>query len=433
MMKIKYKLGLLLGIIILICIIGIMTIIAAVPSKYRKIEISTAIRKNLTQRINAEGLVEPNKQQVINLDPAQKVLEVLAAEGQNVKKGDLILRLDSSDNQYKLSVEEINLKLAERELAKLLRNETADKMDAEYSYKQAEIAAASARTELSAAQKILSADELLFEKGAISKKQYEDSLKNVIGKEDVLTLKTMELDRAYQSFANFDLDKEEQVFKLRSSISLINENINNLKSKVDADTRANIDGRVVKLDIEKDQYPTSENSQIFIYDMSRYIVNLRLKQQDALYIKEGMKAKIKVKGMDEKEYNGTVFDVDEIATASVSEGKGSKINVKVSIDNPDESIKTGYEAEVKIDLNIKADAVVVDFESIIMDKDGKKYIYYVENNLARRKIVATGIETSFEVEITEGVIPGDRYVVNPPEDMQEKNSMKIWGWRYESK
>ncbi|HYE84650.1 MAG TPA: efflux RND transporter periplasmic adaptor subunit [Clostridia bacterium] len=432
-MNTRLKLSVLIGIILLIFIIGLTSYIAAVPSKHRKIEISTARRKNLAQTVNAEGVVEPNRKQVIKLDTAQKVLEVLAATGQEVKKGDMILRLDSSDNQYKLNVEEINLKLAERELAKLLRDEKTDKKDVEYSYRQAEIAAATAEAELTSAEKTLAADKVLYEKGAISKIQYEESEDNVRNKENALAVKAMELDRAYQTMANFDLDKEEQIFKLKSNISLVQESINNLKSKLDAETRANIDGKVVKLDIEEDQYPTEENSEILIYDMSRYIVDIELKQQDALYIKEGMKAKIKVKGMEEKEYNGTVFEVDEIATASTSGRDDSRINVKMSIDDPDESLKIGYDVEVKIELNIKAEAVVVDFESVIEDNDGKKYVYCVENDLARRRTVKTGIETSFEVEITEGIIQGDRYVVNPPEDMQEKNSMKIWGWRYESK
>jgi HlyD family secretion protein len=122
-----------------------------------------------------------------------------------------------------------------------------------------------------------------------------------------------------------------------------------------------------------------------------------------------------------------------VALSSESGGKGSKVNVEISIDNPNERIKIGYEVEVKIELSIKNEAVVVDFESIMQDKDGKKYIYFVKDNRAQRRPVSTGIETSFEVEIIEGIIQGDKYVVNPPEEMQEKSSMKIWGWRYESK
>lgn len=416
-MKMKHKLALMLGIILLIVVIGITTFLASVPSKYRKIEISSAQRKNLAQSISEEGVVEPERKQVIDIDTSQKVLEVLASEGQVVKKGDLILKLSNSDNEYRLGLEEINLKLAERELSKALKDEKTDFLDVEYSYKQAEIAAASAKAELSTAQKTLESDKQLFETGAISKIKYEESLDNAKSKGNELLLKEMELNRARQSLADFNPDKDEQIYKLQSNISIVKENIKNLQSKVDADSRANIDGKVVKLDIE---------DEILIYDLSRYIVNIQLKQQDALYIKEGMKAKLKVKGMDEKEYKGTVFDVADVAA-------GSKINVKISIDDPDDSIKIGYAMNVKIDLNIKMEAVVVDFESIVKDNDGKKYIYFVKNDLARKIPVTTGIETDFEVEIIEGMIQGDRYVVNPPEKMLKVSSMKIWGWRYESK
>lgn len=433
MMKMKHKLGLLLGIVLLISIISIVVIVASVPSKHRKIAISTAKLKKLAQTVTVDGVVEPNKKQVIKLDTTQKVLEVLAAEGQEVKKGDLILKLDSSDNQYELSVEERNLKLAEKELAKVIKNEKIDKNDVEYSHKDAEIAFEDAKAALESAQNVLDADKLLFEKGAISKSQYDKSVEAVKKRTNELALKAMELDRASQSLANYDLDRDEKIYKLSSNINLIKDNINNLKSKVDADTRANIDGKIAKLEVEADQYPTLDNSEIHIYDMSRYIVNIELRQQDALYIKEGMRAKIKVKGLDEAEYKGTVFSVDDVATTSSGGGSGSRVGVKISIDEPDERIKIGYDVEVKIELSMKEEAVVVDFESIIKDTDGTKYIYYVENDLARKRIVSTGIETSFEVEITEGIIPGDRYVVNPPEEMQEKTTMKIWGWRYESK
>ena len=404
-MRIKQKLAVFLGVILTITIAGTAIYVASVPSKYRKIEISTAHRKNLTQSISEEGVVEPVKKQVIDIQDAQDVLEVLVEEGQAVKKGDLVLRLSNSEEENRLNLEEINLKLAERELSKALKDEKSDLLEVEYSYKQAEIALASAKAELSTAQKNLASDKLLFETGAISRAEYEAALENERSKENEFLLKELELNRASQAFADFDLDRDEKIYKLQSNITVIKENIRSLQAKLAENTAAAIDGRVVKLDAE---------DEILIYDVSAYNVNLQLRQQDALYIKEGMTAKIKVGGMEEKEYKGKVLDIGEVAV-------DSRTNVKITIDNPDENIKPGYEVEVKIDLNIKNEAVVVDYQSIVQDKDGKKFIYYVKNNIARRVAVTTGIETDFEVEILEGVIQGDRYVVNPPEKMQNEN------------
>jgi multidrug efflux pump subunit AcrA (membrane-fusion protein) len=122
-----------------------------------------------------------------------------------------------------------------------------------------------------------------------------------------------------------------------------------------------------------------------------------------------------------------------VALLSAEKAKEAQVSVKVEINNPDEMLKIGYRAEVEIDLKIKPQAVVVDFESIVHDKDGKKYIYYVEENQATKVPVRTGIENSFEVEILEGIIQGDKYLVNPTEDIQKKDSVRIWGWRYEAR
>ncbi|MGE5679123.1 MAG: efflux RND transporter periplasmic adaptor subunit, partial [Pseudomonadota bacterium] len=316
-----------------------------------------------------------------------------------------------------LEVEEINLKLAERELSKAQKDEKADYMDVEYSVTQAETALDKAEAELSSAEKELDRSRQLYESGVISKAEYDESLDNEKSKKDTYKLSEMELKIARQALADFDLDRNEKIAKLQGSIDIIKENLKKLQSKVDAATRADMDGRVVKLDIDK---------EILIYDVDQYVVNLQLSQQEALYIEEGMSAKVKIKGLEEKEYKGKVTEVDDVAT-------DSKVNVKLSIDNADKDLKPGYAVEVKIDLNIKEQAVVVDFESIVQDRDGKKFVYYVKDNVARKVAVTTGIETDYEVEVLEGLIQGDRYVVNPPEDMQEKNSMKIWGWRYESK
>jgi len=429
-MKNRYKVFAVFGLILIALIVSISSIIAAAPFKDRKIKISTAYLKNFAQVISAEGYVEPYRKQVIELDPAQKVEEVYVAEGQDVKKGDPIIKLDNSDNEYRLKVEEINLELARNELKKLQNNEKTDKSELEYNLKLAENALENARNALEKAKTKLSGDEKLYLSGAISKQEYQESLDSLKAHENTVLLKQMELERAVHSFENYELSKQDKIYELNAKIRLIEETISNLKSKIDADTRANIDGKVVKLEVQKDEYPNKENSQILIYDMSKYLINVKVRQRDALHIKEDMKAKVKVKGLDAKEYTGTIIDVEDVAFVS-SDSKEAKVEIKIQIDNPDDMLKTGYLAEVEIGVNIKPQAVVVNFESIVQDNDGNKYIYYVKDNMATKVPVKTGIESSFEVEILEGIIQGDKYIVNPPEDIQEKNSVKIWGWRYE--
>jgi multidrug efflux pump subunit AcrA (membrane-fusion protein) len=299
-MKSRHKVFIIIGIIILVTGISVSTIIAAPASKERKIKIGAAYLKNFAQVLALEGTVEPNRKQIIDLDTAQKVVEVFVGEGQDVKKGDQIVKLDSSDNQHRLKLEEINLSLAQNELKKVQNNEKIDKDDLEYSLLMAKNAMDNVSKELEKAKLKLAGDKKLYESGAISKFEYDEALDGIKKLENTLSLKDMEWERAKNAFDNYDLSKQDKIFELKSNIRLIEENINNLKSKVDADTMANIDGKIVKLDIQADQYPSGDNSQILIYDMSKYIIDVQVRQRDALYIQEGMKTKIKVKGLTER-------------------------------------------------------------------------------------------------------------------------------------
>ncbi|MGE5631483.1 MAG: hypothetical protein ACM3TR_10350 [Caulobacteraceae bacterium] len=111
---------------------------------------------------------------------------------------------------------------------------------------------------------------------------------------------------------------------------------------------------------------------------------------------------------------------DPILNIAISSNKGDellrksdmKINLTVSFDKYD---------------NPKSKSVV----GIIPGTDEKLKDEVIKDDMATKIPVRTGVETSFEVEILEGLIKGDKYIVNPPEDMQEKGSVRIWGWRYE--
>lgn len=431
-MKNKHKAITVIVLAIILAAGSIISIIAATPAKQRKIIIKTAHEMNFADTIHIKGRVEPVKKQVISLDQGQQIKEIYVTEGQTVKAGDAILELDDTELAYQLRIEEINRKLAEKELTGLLNNEDSDKKDLEYRVKKLETELQAEVSELEDLKRKQDRDKKMLESGIIAKESFEASASALKKQENTVSLMQLELERLKASFGSLDKDREDRLFKLNRELEKIGENIKNLKNKIGVDTKANIDGKLVKLDVAKGDYPNEENKEILIYDLSKYTININVKQQDAIYLKEGMKAEITLSGLEDKKYKGTVEDIEEIAEISQQDDT-ARVKVVVAIDNPDERIRIGYEAEVKLELKMKPGAVVVEYESILQDKDEKKYIYFVEDNFARKRPVRTGIDNGFYVEILEGIIAGDKYVVNPPEEMQEESSVRIWGWRYEFK
>jgi len=141
----------------------------------------------------------------------------------------------------------------------------------------------------------------------------------------------------------------------------------------------------------------------------------------------GKKSSVKVKGIDTL-YKGTVSAIGDAAVIT-QEGttKEPKVEIEVTLDNPDEKIKAGYEADIDITLKEITDTAAVGFESVLEDEDGKKYAFAVVNNKAEKRYVQTGLETDFEIQIIEGLKAGEKYIKNPPATLKDGDSVKQSG------
>jgi len=84
--------------------------------------------------------------------------------------------------------------------------------------------------------------------------------------------------------------------------------------------------------------------------------------------------------------------------------------VVLEIDNPDGVIKGGMFAEVQL-LTEKKEGVIVIPQFAILDQEQKKFVYVVENEVAKRREVKVGLTLGDRAEITEGLQEGEMLVV----------------------
>ncbi|MFP4164805.1 MAG: efflux RND transporter periplasmic adaptor subunit [Chitinispirillaceae bacterium] len=80
-------------------------------------------------------------------------------------------------------------------------------------------------------------------------------------------------------------------------------------------------------------------------------------------------------------------------------------------DNPDMVIKPGMYVPVYVVVDRKKDAVVLPLETVISD-GSQQYLYVVRNGKAVKTDVRTGIQNGYDVEILEGVEPGEKVVAS---------------------
>jgi HlyD family secretion protein len=432
-MKTKHKVIISGAVILILTAASVFSIVAEKLPQYRKIVVTSAGRRTMGQTINIQGYIEPFAKQEINLDSTQKVDEVYVQEGQDVKAGELLFKLDNTDLAYRLKGEQLSLKSAKVELSNLLKSESRDKKELEFSVIQTEMEYKNAVDEFNYATIRCEDNQKLYTAGFISKEELDNSLRSLTKLESTKNMLEMQLSKAKDSLNGYSDQRQQQLDKQKSNIELIEMNIDNLNSKIDIGTKALINGKVVRCKLQNGQYPSTENTKVEIQDLSHYVINTYIKQNEAVQVKERQKASIVVLGLEQKSYLGTVVDIEDSAEMNQSGAKVPMVKIKIVIDEPDQNIKVGFETKVALDLNIRTDVVAIDFQGIVEDNNGSKYVYLFKDSKATRKLIKTGIEDGFLVEIVEGLIPGDQYILNPPERVQRELSFKLWSWGYELK
>ena len=410
--------------IVLFVAAGITYTIKNNSVKPKEVTIEKAIKTTLTETTTATGNIEAKYRNNIVLNSSQKVLEIAIKEGQLVKKGDVLLVLDSSDYQNQLEKQQINLENANITLNQMVQTGIAkEKSASENSLSQAKYNLENAKRKYDDYKKKYEQSEDLFTSEAIAKNEFEEAKKNV---EDAATnLKSAEdsLKNAQNTLNDTNNSSESKIANQKNQIALIEKDIENCQKKID-DSKiiANIDGKVIKIDAKVNQFPL-DGDQIILDDVSQYKVVVDIKQYDALKVAKGQKANIKIKGSTNS-YSGTVTEIGEFAEAKTTSGGSDqeyKVKVSVVIDNPKEEVKGGYEADVQFIFKEKKDCIAIGFEGMKEDKATKqKYVYVVDsNNRVSQKYITFGIESEYYVEIIEGLEQEERYVLNPPESLLE--------------
>lgn len=314
-------------IIILILISAAVFAAIKIPQKKKAVKVAaaTAAEKNLSQTVSAAGNISPINKDEKSISSAQKVDIVYVKEGDMVKKGDNLLKFDTSDLEYQL--------------------------------KKAELAPA-----------------------------------------------------------------------LQSPSSQID--IDNLKKKIDDSyIKSDIYGKVIKVTAKSGEFAKPGISDaIYVYDLSSYKLIAQVSQYDAVNIKLGQNADIKVKGLN-KTYTGSVTKIGNIAESVVTSGSQEyKVTIEITLKNPDSSLKPGYEADADIMLTQKQNVLAVNFESVLQDSSNKKYIFVVAaDGTAKKRYVKTGLETDFDIEIVSGLSKGERYITNPPDTLKDGEMVDLGG------
>lgn len=248
---------------------------------------------------------------------------------------------------------------------------------------------------------------------------------------------------------------QEQLYSSMASDSIVNakkELMNTTKQALDALQEAKqemaggwtaaFDGTITECDLYAGEQTSLLSGGITLQNMGDKVVTISLGEYDIHKVKVGMPVKITTAY---GEYKGSVISKAPVATggggSSILDSVGSTmgisglssltqsgagVEVQVSVENPDEFIVIGFDADVEIDVGEHLGITTVPSQAMILDKTGSYvFVYDEEEETVTKTLIETGASSVSEYEVKSGVELGDRIVLAPQSTFEDSFKVRI--------
>lgn len=139
-------------------------------------------------------------------------------------------------------------------------------------------------------------------------------------------------------------------------------------------------------------------------------VQTYVSEQDISRVEIGQTAEITGDAFPGIVYTGTVDRISDTAS-KVQFGNVQKtaVEVKIKIDSPDETLKQGYTASVKLITSEPSTMSLVPYEAVNQDDNGE-YVYVLKSGKAEKLYIETGAELSGGIELKTTIYDSEKII-----------------------
>jgi HlyD family secretion protein len=366
-----------------------------------KVAVENAENRQIVETVTANGKIQPEKEVKISPDVSGEIVELTIKEGDQVVKGQLLLRIKpdtyiSQKDRSTAAISSARARLAQSE---------AQFTQAELSFKR---------------------NKQLYEEQTISKSEFEQS-------QSSYTVAKSEVDAAKFS-----------IISAEASLKEANENL--LKTSI----YAPMSGTVSMLLVELGERVAGTNLMagtelLRIADLSRMEAQVEVNENDIVRVDIGDTALIEVDAYLDTKFKGIVTEIANSAkTTGVSADQVTNFDVKILVlpesymklienggSNP---FRPGMSATVDIQTELKKDILTVPIQSVttrtdttktsvtLSKEDIRTLVFITDGTYAIAKDVKTGVQDNNYIEILSGISAGDRVVSAPFSAISKKLS-----------
>ncbi len=366
-----------------------------------EVQLEAATLGDLTRTVSAPGSIEPQTLVKISSQVSAKVLALPFREGQRVKAGDVVVRLDPQNLVARKASAEARLRSEEARLD----GAKAQEINARLTYERL---------------------GQLLETGDVTRAEFDGAEASYLQARS--NLRAME---ASIEVAQADIDQ-------------VNDDLSNTVIE------SPIDGVITALNTEVGEtviVGTTNNPGsvvMEIADLSDMLLKAQVDETNIEPVREGQRARVFINAYSDRDYTGTVKRIGLKRQVS-SSGTGFFV-IEIEVDLAEgETLLSGLSASTDIEVETLFDIVKVPSQAVFTDKrvdslpeairgDGmidqnKTYaaiVFVMEDGKAMMRPVRVGPSDLTHTVIEEGLEPGERVIVGPYRELPEmKHEQRI--------
>jgi len=375
--------------------------------KGKEVEIADAQTGTIVETVSATGKIQPEIEVKMASMVSGEIIDLPIKEGQVVKRGDLLLKINPDLYTSGLNRTVANLSVSKASLSQ---------SDASFNQAKADY----------------ERNKILYGKGIISKSDW---------------------DKSVASFEVAKANKQSAYYNVQSASASVNEARDNLGRTV---IYAPADGTISVLNVELGERVLGTQQMagtelLRVANLNNMEVEVDVNENDIVKIKVGDAANVEVDAYLKKQFKGVVTSISNSASTALTADQVTNFKVKVRIlkesykdlmvGKPDtySPFRPGMTATVDIITTTKANVVYVPISSVVVksdtaavkmpkiddpkDAENKKpspksdkkleCVFVKVGNKAKIRIIKTGIQDDTNIEVMSGLKKGDVVITGP--------------------
>lgn len=155
---------------------------------------------------------------------------------------------------------------------------------------------------------------------------------------------------------------------------------------------------------------------LILADMDSLIFKGTVDEIDVGKLEQGMEAELKIGAIPDEDIRGVL---SRISPKAKMQDNATLFDVEITITKRgDKVIRAGYSANAELLINKAADTLFIPERLVLFEEDSTYVEIQNEAGEIEKKEIKTGLSDGINVEILEGLSPGEEVVENPPKEIK---------------